>query len=38
MRYAFRMLILAGALVALSVPVFSVTHIASACSNPDCRT
>jgi hypothetical protein len=38
MRNVFRMLILAGALVALSVPVFSVTHIASACSNPDCRT
>ena len=38
MRNVFRMLILAGALVALSVPVFSVTHIASACSNPDCFT
>jgi hypothetical protein len=40
MRNAFRTLILAGALVALSVPVFSVTqtHIASACSNRDCFT
>jgi hypothetical protein len=38
MRYAFRTLILAGALVALSVPVFSVTHSASACSNPRCTT
>jgi hypothetical protein len=36
MRYAFRTLILAGALVALSVPVFSVTHSASACSNDGC--
>jgi hypothetical protein len=32
MRYAFRTLILAGALVALSVPVFSVTNSVSACS------
>ena len=38
MRYTFRTLILAGALVALSVPVFSVTHNASACSNPGCST
>src|SRR5919199_3973514 len=38
MRYAFRTLILAGALVALSVPVFSVTHSVSACSNPNCST
>jgi hypothetical protein len=39
MRYAFRTLILAGALVALSVPVFSVTHSASACSTgAPCRT
>jgi hypothetical protein len=36
MRYAFRTLILAGALVALSVPVFSVTHSVSACSTPNC--
>jgi hypothetical protein len=38
MRYAFRTLILASALVALSVPVFSVTHSVWACSNPDCTT
>ena len=38
MRYAFRTLILAGALVALSVPVFSVTHSASACSTKGCTT
>src|SRR5438045_3900629 len=38
MRYTFRTLILAGALVALSVPVFSVTHSASACSTPSCST
>jgi hypothetical protein len=38
MRYALRTLILAGALVALSVPVFSVTHSVAACSNPDCTT
>jgi hypothetical protein len=38
MRHAFRTLILASALVALSVPVFSVTHSVSACSNPDCST
>src|SRR2546425_7473134 len=39
MRYTFRTLILAGALVALSVPVFSVTHTASACSTgPTCST
>src|ERR671930_2028839 len=36
MRYALRTLILAGALVALSVPVFSVTHSASACSLNGC--
>ena len=36
MQYAFRTLILAGALVALSVPVFSVTHSVSACSNSGC--
>jgi hypothetical protein len=36
MRYAFRTLILASALIALSVPVFSVTHSASACSTPNC--
>ena len=38
MRNVFRMLILAGALVALSVPVFSVTHSASACSLTNCTT
>ena len=38
MRYAFRTLILVGALVALSVPVSSVIHSASACSNPGCTT
>jgi hypothetical protein len=38
MRYAFRTLILACALVALSVPVFSVTHSVSACSLDDCTT
>ena len=38
MRYAFRTLILAGALVALSMPVFSVTHSVSACSTEDCHT
>ena len=39
MRNAFRTLILAGALVALSVPVFSVTHAASACSTGStCKT
>jgi len=36
-QHAFRTLILAGAL-ALCVPAFSATHIASACSNPDCTT
>jgi len=36
-RHAFRTLILAGALT-LFVPVFSATHIASACSNPGCTT
>ena len=35
-RYALRAMVLAGALTALSVPVFSATQQASACSNPGC--
>lgn len=35
-RHTFRALVLAGALAALSVPVFSATQNASACSNPGC--
>jgi hypothetical protein len=37
-RHAFRTLIVAAALTALVVPVFSATHSASACSNPGCTT